>query len=264
MASWKVYLLSDLHLEINGGLYVNKHLERLYTQQISANDVLVLAGDIFHPDVKTYDKFFSQISIKFKTVFYLFGNHEYYSKGSTYLDIKERIRLILRNYPNITILDNKTSWHQGIKFVGTTLWSQITTNRLLAEKECNDYKAIYTRRSKRLTVDDVNLWNDINVSWLEKEIQTGPCIVLTHHAPLFNTEDFIVSDSPNTHLEEIYHNDLTFLFNDNIVAWCYGHTHYATSFIFDNICFFSNPLGYTAEKTGFDPSKSLTVATQTP
>lgn len=262
---WNLYLFSDLHLEVNGNDYVMQWIDKLSLFNIDKDDVLVLAGDIFHPDVKTYDYFFKFISNKFQTIIYVFGNHEYYSEKSFYIMSKYRIRQILNPYSNIHILDNDVYFHKGIKFVGTTLWTKITKNSLEIERRGNDYKKIYTN-NRRIKVTDVNKWNYENINWLLGEIsgQTN-CIIVSHHAPLFNMPGIKISDPSHISngLEEIYHNDLRYLLRDSqsILAWCYGHTHYATEFEYEGVVFFSNPLGYFREQPNFKPEKHLTFST---
>lgn len=265
---WKIYLFSDLHLELNGSEYVMKYISKLDDNVIgedlpsAEHDVLVLAGDIFHPDVETYKPFFDYITTKFNIILYIFGNHEYYSHGHSYLNSKHKIRRVLSRYDNLHILDNETYHYKGIKFIGTTLWTRITTNPALIEKRGNDYKHIY-RNNIPIRTRDVNRWNEENRIWLQREINE-PCIVITHHAPLFNNPRAGVLVSDQAHIangmEELYHNDLRYLLNKNIIAWCYGHTHYATDFVYEGIQFFSNPLGYRGEQTGFDLNAYLNVS----
>lgn len=265
--AWHLYLFSDLHLEINGSVRVMKVIEQLDKIHIEPDDLLVLAGDIFSPNVITYEKFFTYVNKKFNTILYVLGNHEYYSKGNNYLLTKNKIRQVLAPFTNVHILDNETYVHRGIKFIGTTLWTKITRNFAFVEAKANDYHQIY-KNNKPIRVTDVNSWNRKNVEWLEVQLENverldEQCIVITHHAPLYNDphQNIIVSshDRVTIGLEEVYHNDLSRLLNKKILAWCYGHTHHATNFTYKDVIFFSNPFGYPGEETGFILTETLLV-----
>ena len=64
----------------------------------------MLAGDIGNPHHMTYSKFLTEISAKFKKIFLIAGNHEYY--GNELEDTRQMIHRIVDKLDNISFLDN--------------------------------------------------------------------------------------------------------------------------------------------------------------
>ncbi len=91
-----------------------------------------------------------------------------------------------------------------------------------------------------------------------------PCIVLTHHAPMFSVPedklccDPMYVDSPCVNA---FHNDLTRLIKSPICAWIYGHTHYANCFEENGVIIATNQLGYQEEERiiNFSPYSHLNL-----
>jgi Icc-related predicted phosphoesterase len=121
----KIALASDIHLEF-GTITLNND---------ESADVLVLAGDIcvarhfvdgrptyMQTLAKEYRAFFDQVTQEFPQVIYIMGNHEHYSGdvAKTYSILKEHL-----DYPNLHILEKETWVHQGVTFIGGTLWTDM-------------------------------------------------------------------------------------------------------------------------------------------
>ena len=70
----KINYISDLHLEFYGD---DVNFEKVMNFDNDA-EIICLAGDIGYPEHPNYEKFLSFISGKFKYVFLITGNHEYY------------------------------------------------------------------------------------------------------------------------------------------------------------------------------------------
>lgn len=125
----KLYLCSDVHIEF-GPLEVHNN---------DNADVLILSGDIVVASAfKNYDvhgiivptkkaqdflNFFHQCSTKFKDVIYVMGNHEHYDGDfATSADI---LRTVLKQYPNIHLLDKEVRTIEDVTFIGGTLWTDM-------------------------------------------------------------------------------------------------------------------------------------------
>jgi hypothetical protein len=269
--------VSDLHLERLTGLVVNQScLKSIWKFDRKPNHLyyLALVGDIGNCTSPSSRKclvdFFDLISPKYNQIFYVMGNHEYYSLGTpkySMTEIKNMTQDICAKYHNINLLDNSSVEIDGIKFIGSTLWSKISNGKKeYLAKSINDYHRIHTEENKVITPDQTNVLNKINVDWLETEINTQiPCVVMTHHAPLFNNVSArqFTSDPKYTHSlnNEAFHNDLGHLIKKPVVAWLYGHTHYASEFTFGNVLVATNQLGYSFEqkKIKFDPNREINL-----
>lgn len=123
----KMYLCSDVHIEF-GPLEVHNNHDA---------DVLILSGDIVVASAfKTADthkgreqhaqnflNFFHQCSTKFKDVIYVMGNHEHYD--GDFASSASILRNVLKQYPNIHLLDKETKTIGDVTFVGGTLWTDM-------------------------------------------------------------------------------------------------------------------------------------------
>eukprot|EP00475_Leptophrys_vorax_P037698 TRINITY_DN6532_c0_g2_i1.p1 TRINITY_DN6532_c0_g2~~TRINITY_DN6532_c0_g2_i1.p1 ORF type:complete len:317 (-),score=88.43 TRINITY_DN6532_c0_g2_i1:234-1070(-) len=105
-----------------------------------------------------YEKFLLRMSDLFEVVFVLAGNHEFYVQKTTkYSDnakelllertvpkIKEKIEKICSQKPNLHFLDKKSIEIDGVRFIGTTLWSFVPQEHQLGvEMRLNDYRASF-------------------------------------------------------------------------------------------------------------------------
>ncbi|HWJ46715.1 MAG TPA: metallophosphoesterase, partial [Candidatus Udaeobacter sp.] len=97
-------LLSDLHLSL-GALKVPEN----------DADLVILAGDIARP--KEAASWASGIA---KPVLYVPGNHEFY--GGSIGDTVDELKLLCAG-TNVQVLDNDEVVFDGVRFLGTTLWT---------------------------------------------------------------------------------------------------------------------------------------------
>ncbi|AGF85187.1 metallophosphoesterase-like protein [Moumouvirus goulette] len=259
---------SDLHLEHLDNIYDSKIIE-LWNFNTSDMDeyYLALVGDIGNPLQKNLELFLEKVSSKYSLIFYVPGNHEYYNlnKNSQY-DIekfKKKLRKICYKFHNIVFMDNESYDLEDIKFIGSTLWSHIPINNSLKiEQSINDYYLIKkfneNKELEKINCTDTNKWNNESIDYIKKELTNTdkPCIILTHHAPLFSdpknnkyTADPQYINSPNNFA---FHNDLSEIITYPIILWIYGHTHYCGTFKHKGIFLSTNQLGYNHETIKFN------------
>ena len=156
-------------------------------------------------------------------------------------------------------MNNKCDSIDGFKIIGSTLWSHVSPeNEENISRGINDYHLI-NKMDKPITIKDTNQWNEECVKYIDDEVKAAdePCIVLTHHAPLFNNPETgaLLAHPRYTYSKynEAFHNDLWRILKKPVVAWIYGHTHYVSNFKQDGIIVATNQLGYSYEHTGFNP-----------
>jgi hypothetical protein len=219
--------------------------------------------------------FLTECSTKWKSVILVAGNHEYYQSVRGKKTVEEIQRLLdegCKALGNVHFLNKNSLEIDGVRFLGTTLWSQIPVKSMrTVSSSMNDYRKIFTQRgdlhySKRhpggwntLTVDLTVLWHDDQVAWLEEEIpkSTLPTVIVTHHAP--HPNHLTDKDEPTN---PAYATDLTRLMKSPVVCWISGHTHKAISFIPEgtNVLCASNPKGYPSQSLArYDARKYITV-----
>ncbi len=117
----RCHYLSDLHLESQD-----------FRGTLPRGDVLIIAGDLCHArclDPARTDKysidqrvrvmrFIDTTVTNFAHVLLIAGNHEHYNGV-----FDDTAGLLKRNLPGVTVLDNEHVEIDGMRFFGTTLWS---------------------------------------------------------------------------------------------------------------------------------------------
>lgn len=250
--------LSDLHLERVTDLYSAFNLRPFLTTDPTHRYFLALVGDIANVTTPAHRNkltvFLKQLSPVYEQIYYVLGNHEYY--GLPLASTRAHVQAICLMFPNVTLLDNDVAFIDELKIIGTTLWSEVTDQRLVVESSINDYRSIYHDETRKLTVDDTNRFHQEAVTFLKRELETTqPVVVLTHHAPLFNdpdsnhyTCDPKYTVSPHG---QAYCTDLRDLLQPPIKYWLFGHTHFCTSFEVQGVKVVSNQGGYRGENLPF-------------
>ncbi|XWV26031.1 calcineurin-like phosphoesterase [Tupanvirus soda lake] len=256
---------SDLHLELRTTIKHPK-LIPLWDFNVKPTDkyYLALLGDIGNPYQNNLKLFLEKVSPKYQKIFYVPGNHEYYNfrvePNKSKEEFDQKLEELCNEFDNIIYMNNKTYDLDGIKIIGSTLWSNVPLDhREYISRVLNDYhlikkKSLENDTLENITIDDTNQWNTDNILFIEKEINNtnGACIVMTHHAPLFSddndkkyTADPMYLNGKNNYA---FHNNLLHLIKSPVCAWLYGHTHYASKFKKNGVTVATNQLGYTSEE----------------
>lgn len=272
-ASPRVQILSDLHLEV-GQQYSS------YTFPATA-PFLLLGGDIGRLiDYDAYLQFLGAQVSRYKKVFLVLGNHEFY--GLDYdAGIEEARRLAAE--PRLVgglVLLHRAHWDDpdsGLTVVGCTLWSAIPEDVYeVVRAKVSDFKKIPGWTPQRH-----NQVHAEEVAWLRERVASIAAaddgrgrllLVATHHAPC------VEGSSSPAHAS----NPWTPAFATDIIqdgewegvkAWAFGHTHYSTTFMRNGIKLIANQRGYVlpgsaAQKDGdkkkkggheFDAHRFITV-----
>lgn len=242
----RIALLSDLHLSVSA----------LPFPEVKA-DVVVLAGDIARP---------SQAIEWAKScpvpVVYVAGNHEFYGSDliSTYEDLNR-----LSRGTQINVLERSMYVHDGVRFLGCTLWSDYrllegTEERArgieLATKTMRDFTNI------RVSPDFQDLFTPAisqlvflqTVAWLDQcftDDSTTPTVVVSHFAPTRKSISPLfarsaINASFVSDLEERIH-------TWQPVLWLHGHTHGSFDYRVGKTRVICNPRGYAKNGTNENP-----------
>jgi predicted phosphodiesterase len=252
----RLNILSDLHLSQGELPWPNNNA-----------DLVILAGDIARPA-----KAIAWAAGITKPVLYVPGNHEFYnsSVSSALAELKQRCI-----GSNITILDNDAVIIDGVRFLGTTLWTDFLlygdgVRRSMAIEEAlrhmYDFSRIEaaTATAKHLTpMESVDFFN-ANSAWLEYQFVTpwaGPTVVITHHAPS--------PKSIHPRFSESLLNPCFVSNAEHLVAksdaclWVHGHTHDSFDYVLHQTRVVCNPRGYARdginENARFDMDLIVTV-----
>jgi predicted phosphohydrolase len=222
-------------------------------------DVLVLAGDIVPFAVmEKYSWFFDDLAGKFKVVYWLPGNHEYYRSDAMLRSgsFKEAIRR------NVFLLNNEAIELDDVTLICSTLWSSIgPANEWAISKSMSDFKVIRYGRERFRPIHAFRLHRTCR-RFIEEAVATakGKVVVATHHVPTFLNypEQYRHSELNEAFATELY----DYIDSSNIAAWIYGHHHSNTpDFMIGETAMLTAQLGYVeyGENVGFNPLSTLTV-----
>ncbi len=225
--------------------------------------ILVLAGDICPYENPLYAPFLRWCGRNWQHVVVITGNHEYYCHGSpmtrrNVADIDKEIERLCMSLPNVTFLQGGSVVLQGIRFVGTTLWSETdpTMWQDLFESK-GDYKVCY-HDNRRLSPVDTSEFHRVYKQRLAAEIQnaTEPIVVLTHHLPSYSLVPPEFQQSPSVSCYASHDDDL---FGPKVRFWICGHSHRSGQMMKQGTLCVINARGYAGQETGFSSRRTVKV-----
>lgn len=262
----RCHYLSDLHLEA-----------QQFGMALPKGDVLIIAGDLCHARcldparTAPYSieqrgrvmRVIDEAIRKFRHVLFIAGNHEHYDGvfGDT-------ASLLKQHLPGVAVLDNEAIDIEGVRFYGSTLWtdlSQQTEEHVTAiRKGMGEYFFVKTRGGgldqplAKLRPDDTH--RAYEAAWKRlRQVVTSephrPTVVITHHAPSRLGLNPRFPDSP---LNPAYASNLDdqIAAFENVPVWVHGHTHIAKTYRIGKTVVRSNALGFAA-KGGAAPGFSV-------
>jgi predicted phosphohydrolase len=218
----RLQILSDVHLELR------KTMPELPPVLASK---MALLGDIG----SLYRDFLGLMSRLYDHVFLLAGNHEYYNRRRTHHAIAEEIEVVCAAFDNVYFLDNDTVEVEGVRYVGTTLWSHVPkADETIVTRGIKDYtriqRAIYDptgsgRTHAPVTVNYTNVLHEAAVHFLKTEMAADsglPMVVLSHHAPSMRS---VAGEFEGSPLNSAFATGLEGMLKaPPVVAWLHGHT----------------------------------------
>jgi predicted phosphodiesterase len=272
-----IQLLSDLHLEANPDFIATP---------APGADLLVLAGDVGSYQTRRDGSVMAEPDWGLQRfsplpqyagwpvpVLFLPGNHEYDA-----LDVDDAHRELRRSCERLGMvwLERETLVLDGIRFVGTTLWSDYDAlgktvtppgngdleQRDKAFRAANFYLSkMAGQRHGRLF--DAQAMRELGLEcqrWLREALAQpfdGPTVAVTHFAPTLHSVDPRYGLSPGT---AGFCNALDELLPLADV-WLHGHLHHAMDQQVGRCRIVANPLGYAHknEQDGFQPTGLIRV-----
>ncbi len=285
----KIQLLSDLHLEVH---------PHWMPQPAAGAELLVLAGDIgsYQANSQLTDANFgldrfSPLQGWPTPVIFVPGNHEYDTLDfdlahQRLRDTCERLGLIW--------LERETVVLSGLRFVGTTLWSDFDAlgptladvsnekvgktpsvlaraphllalqlkAREKASRAANYYlkRTLTTRHGTQWLADGVREQALLCQQWLHAALDVpfaGTTVAVTHYAPSLQSADPRYGRTPGT---AGFCNALDVLL-PKAKLWLHGHLHTPSDYQQDGCRVVANPLGYARKKeqAAFRPDLLLEV-----
>ncbi len=266
-----IQLLSDLHLESHPDFQA---------RPAPGADVLVLAGDIgsyqggsmlaARGDADFGLARFSPVHGWPTPVLFIPGNHEY--DGLDFDAAHARLRDTCDRL-GLTWLERETVVWSGVRFVGTTLWSDfdalgppaadhaaVLAQQLRAREKAFRAADFYlrktggTRGGAPFLAEAVREQALVCQRWLRDALDTpfdGPTVAVTHFAPSLRSADPRYGLSPGT---AGFCNALDDLL-PQARLWLHGHLHAPSDYVHHGCRVVANPLGYLrkGEQAAFRP-----------
>ena len=236
----EIQIASDLHLEFSTNYFYV--LEEGGFEV--AGDILLLAGDIFNYARKgRFEDFMEKFGSSYRKVIVIGGNHEWYK--STWKRAQAP-----KSEGNLVYLTNSTYEFEGIRFIGSTMWSGASE---ASSKALNDYYVI-----DGFNVSEENKTHKRDVEFLQRELAKpydGKTIVMTHHLPLWECIDAPFVGSP---INDCFASDQSSIIRESeIDVWVHGHSHTFQDFTFHGTRVVRNPLGYQHEWGSWQPDFTI-------
>lgn len=244
----RIAYASDLHLEFG------RDLAALVARPLSA-DVLILAGDIdVDPGVLAWQILRARPLIS-ADILVVLGNHEYYNH--TFPSVSDRYRQALHRIPRTHLLNDDEVMIGGVRFLGTTLWSDFAGGRHsdACQREMADFHIIQGVDGQPLITDEIVAAHNVSWDWLTQRLSKphqGPTVVVSHHAPSFQSNHPRYAHSPisggfcsdkNAAIQRLpYPPD----------AWIHGHLHDPADYWIGKTHVLSHPWGYPDEQRPCD------------
>jgi len=269
----RIQLFSDLHLERDPAFQPILH---------PGTDVVVLAGDIgsyqarsrLQDDDFGLARFAPRHTGSPAKVLYVPGNHEF--DGLEYEEGYERLRRVC-DYLGIVWLDRESIVVDGVRFIGTTLWSDFDAvaaqekepdkqlqARGKAFRAANYYLSKNTtfRKGEPVLAEEQREMSLACQAWLRAALAEpfdGPTVAVTHYAPSLRSADPRYGVTPGT---AGFCNAM-----DGLIpyadVWMHGHLHCTNDYVVEGEAggrrrscrVVANPLGYAnkGEQAAFRP-----------
>jgi predicted phosphodiesterase len=234
------------------------HIEKMYPKPIDISTILkpssknlIIAGDVGRYSFikEYYEKFLIDLCLLFEKVYFVPGNHEYYSDKKTINDIKFDFLYLKNNISNLYILDDTgiDIEDTNIRLYGTTLWSKIPDHYI-------GFRPILYQPYKQVNTVWMNLQHYSSLFMLEKDIQENvfnkKIVIISHYPPLNNG---VLKDVHLKHPQRFYYsNNLKYILGkQRIHTWISGHTHHNFDFFEKGTRIVSNQYkaeGYISDK----------------
>ena len=234
----KIQYCSDLHLEFDAN---NNFLKK--NPLVVGAELLILAGDIIplHEEYFT-NNFFDWISEKYKMVYWIPGNHEFYHKDL--MEFPSSLNIKIRE--NVFVVNNIDLIYNNVHFIFSALWSNISQiNARIVEQNVSDFDCILIK-DKKMKATDFNHLHHESLSFIKKVLGNHldlSKVVVTHHVPSMQCNLPMHNSSI---INEAFCVDLTdFITNSGVNFWIYGHSHFNQKpTIIGKTLLLTNQLGY--------------------
>ena len=258
-------VVSDIHFEFDSNLTdYNNFIDKKYA------DAIILAGDV-HVGKKALPFIEHLLSLGY-IVFYVNGNHEYYTHSIE--DVDEFWNSV--ELENFYFLQNNSVYFDNVRIIGSTMWASADTLQMhpvhgpvyndkvdwFVNKKLKDgiqdfhsiKKFTVAKMAETFRESSNYIFNEVNKSF------DGKTIVVTHHAP--SERSSLSQFAGNTTNHAFYSPMDTMIEDSSINVWVHGHMHNSSDYMIGDTRVICNPRGYKdigSENWHFDKFKAIEV-----
>lgn len=235
MGKLKISLWSDLHLDFG--------YEGLAMLSLPKSDVMILAGDLaWDPELQT--RGLKYLSKHYKFVLYVPGNHEFENK-----DIHEHRKFLSSiAIPNVYVLDDGFIDIQGVRFIGSTLWTDCGNpkHQALLDENIFKYWNIFSNGTMFGARESTEMHHKM-VSYVAYQLTEARrldlrSVIISHQAPSFSSVNVNYLSSISN---EAFYTDLRdLIFLHEPEYWFHGHMHHSIRYELGQCTVLCNPLGH--------------------
>lgn len=252
----RCHYLSDLHLE-----------SQAFRWRLPKGDILIIAGDLCHAarlDPARADRYSIEQRTRvmrlidasltgFAHVLLVPGNHDHYDGV-----FEDTASLLRQHLPGVTVLDNEAVEIDGVRFFGTTLWSDFDGRKQASmdgvRRRMGEYFFVKTRtvdadggeRLSKFQPEHALGAHDRAWAALLVEVRSGDGkrrVVISHHAP---SRQGLNPQHAGNGLDGAYASDLDENLAEigDIAIWVHGHTHIRRTYRIGDVAVHVNCRGF--------------------
>lgn len=234
-----------------------------YLMEVSSNfkperlkpaDYLIVAGDLGLDESyqKVYEDLKKRTEGKFKNIFYIKGNHDYWwfpNKGTNNVKpdkINHDHRYIEEHIDDYVIL-------------GCTLWAPVRSRNMFNVYRCmNDYRYIpeVSTNDMYTSTQVVNRLYAEESKWLREKVQENKdkkIIIVTHDLP---RKELVEGKFSKSEVNDAYCVMDGSCDDIKPLVWIHGHSHSYCDITIDGVRYIRNPIGYRSHY-GYVPSEVI-------
>jgi Icc-related predicted phosphoesterase len=247
----RAQIFSDLHLDA----YRIKPITI-----VDGVDVVIVAGDTCEGVLKAFE-YLRRLVPAHIPIIMVMGNHEYYHHF-----VPDELALAQSQAPafNLHLLENTSPLVLGgVRFLGASLWTDYAifgeNNQVAVMNACangmNDHRLIGWQKQPwlRFRPQEAALLHHRSRGYLAETLAApfdGPTVVVTHHAPHWNSVHPRFRTDPVTGAFVSNLEDL--ILEMQPALWVHGHVHNSSDYRVGTTRILCNPHGYGPENPAFD------------
>lgn len=268
----KFQVFSDLHLE-----HYNDFNFEIFKNQAP---ILFLGGDIGHIKDDLYKKFMDYVSENWEYIYVVLGNHEFYNNYDTdykysYEELFDMYENFFLEYSNIVLvtegnyykINNNYTDEEDIYIIGGTGLPKLecSDDSLIVgyndydhfyKQNFNDFNCIYQDKDKQMTIkyfNELALMSKTLLLESAVKLKDKKVILFTHFPYGLHSLTSSSKYHNDGELRKAYFcNGITEPINKTIInsasLLIAGHTHYSYDFVYNDIRYISNQLGYSSDR----------------